>query len=327
MSRRPLLPLLCLLAWAPLAQAFPPCPQAPVDLLDANENGATFSPDSPPWSRGWYQRYGAQEPGQTPLGDTTEDPDDISTGKCRDLVPLPQTMTPGGDPLGIVVLPDLRFIDGKFTAHYTLRFNVDTQPLAAVDDNVELARLEFETIELAGPEYPQSLTAVYRVRKRQTADGTPVLEVLESLLPVDPAIGTETRNDTVVATLPMPANASVTDIGLRWTQFPGDVIGEGGGLYTLSAPSAPSPSPGETPDGMAGTDTVITPQPLFARNVDSQLDVLDGTGQVIYRASLPSQWASTLSMGLLDRHFANASLYAEPYAIYLGAMSLEADAE
>lgn len=324
MSRRPLLPLLCLLAWAPLAQAFPPCPQAPVDLLDANEDGATFSPDSPPWSRGWYQRYGAQETGQTPPGETADDPDDISTGKCRDLVPLPQTMTPGGDPLGIVALPDLRFIDGKFTAHYTLRFNVDTQPLAAVDDRVELARLEFETAEPNGLQYPQSLTAVYHVRKRQTADGTPVLEVVESLWPA------ETRNGTVVATLPMPANALVTDIGLRWTQFPGDLVGEGGGLYTLpgpSAPSAPSPSPGETQDGMAGTDTAITPQPLFARNVDSQLDVLDGAGQVIYRASLPAQWASTLSMGLLDRHVANAALYAEPYAIYLSGMSLEADAE
>ena len=88
MSRRPLLPLLCLLAWAPVALAFPPCPMDPVDLLDADDVDAAFSPDSYPWSRGWYLRYDTQREDEGPSA-----PDDIDAGKCRDrdLVPVSYT--------------------------------------------------------------------------------------------------------------------------------------------------------------------------------------------------------------------------------------------
>lgn len=295
MSRRPLSPLLCLLAWAPVALAFPPCPMVPVDLLDAADVDATFSPDSYPWSRGWYLRYDTRQGNAAPYA-----PDAIDTGKCsdHDLVPVPQTMTPGGEPFGIVVLPDLRFVGGKLTARYTLRFDVDTQPLAMPGDSVELARLEFETTGPTGLDYPQTLTAVYRVRKRQTAAGTPVLEVLESRMPTAPTIGQVTARGTVVAALPMPAGDAATAIGLRWTQSPGDIVGSGGH---------------------------ISPLPVFARNVDSQLEVLDGADGVVHRTSLPSQRASTLAMGLLDRQLVNPALYAEPRVVRLGGMSLDAD--
>lgn len=325
MSRRPLLPLLCLLAWAPLALAFPPCPADPVDLLDADDADAVFSPDSYPWSRGWYLRYDAQREDEAP-----HSPDDIDSGKCRDhdQIPVPQTMTPGGEPFGIVVLPDLRFVGGKFTARYTLRFDVDTQPLATPGDSVELARLEFETTGPTGLDYPQTLTAVYRVRKHQTVDGRVVLEVLEALdsgMPADPATSRVTSRATVVATLPMPAAAPATAIGLRWTQSPGDIVGVGDPIE-LPAPT-PTPSPGDTLDGMAGIESLTSPLPVFARNVDSQLEVLDGAGTVLHRTSLPSQWASTLSMGLLDRTLVNPALYAEPHVVQLGGMSLHAEAQ
>ncbi len=322
MSRRPLLPLLCLLGWAPLALAFPPCPMDPVDLLDADDADAVFSPDSYPWSRGWYLRYDARREDGAP-----HSPDDIDSGKCRDhdQIPVPQTMTPGGEPFGIVVLPDLRFVGGKFTARYTLRFDVDTQPLAMPGDSVELARLEFETTGPTGLDYPQTLTAVYRVRKRQAADGTPVLEVLESQTPTGPTTGQAAARVTVVATLPMPAGAPATAIGLRWTQSPGDIVGVGG-MIELPAPT-PTTSPGDTLEGMAGTESLTSPLPVFARNVDSQLEVIDGAGTVLHRTSLPSQWASTLSMGLLDRRLVNPALYAEPHVVQLGGMSLDAEAQ
>lgn len=320
MSRRPLLPLLCLLAWAPVALAFPPCPMDPVDLLDADDVDAVFSPDSYPWSRGWYLRYDTQREDEGRSA-----PDDIDSGKCRDhdQVPVPQTMTPGGEPFGIVVLPDLRFVDGKLTASYTLRFDVDTQPLATPGDNVELARLEFETTESTGLEYPQTLTAVYRVRKRQAAYGAPVLEVLESRMPVDPTTRQVTPNAIVIATLPMPASDTATAIGLRWTQSPGDIAGVGGPIEL----PAPTPSPGDTLDGMAGTESLTSPLPVFARNVDSRFEVLDGAGTVLHRTSLPAQWASTLSMGLLDRRLVNPAPYADPHVVRLGGMSLDAEAQ
>lgn len=318
MSRRPLLPLLCLLAWAPLALAFPPCPMDPVDLLDVDDVDAAFSPDSYPWSRGWYLRYDTQRE-----DDGSSAPDDIDSGKCRDRdqVPVAQTMTPGGEPFGIVVLPDLRFVDGKLTARYTLRFDVDTQPLATPGDSVDLARLEFETAKSTGLDYPQTRTAVYRVRKRQTADGTPVLEVLESRMPVGPTISQVTPSAIVIATLRMPASDTATAIRLRWTQSPGDIV-DAGGVIEL-----PMPSPGETPDGVAGTGSLVSPLPVFARNVDSQFEVLDGAGTVLHRTSLPSQWASTLSMGLLDRRLVNPTLYADPHVIRLDRMSLDAEAQ
>lgn len=322
MSRRPLLPLCCLLAWAPLALAFPPCPMDPVDLLDADDADAVFSPDSYPWSRGWYLRYGTRREDEGP-----STPEDIDSGKCgdHDQVTIPQTMTPGGRPFGIVALPDLRFVDGRFTAAYTLRFDVDTQPLAMSGDSVDLARLEFETAAPTGLDYPQTLTAVYRVRKRQTATGRPVLEVLESRMPPDPASSLTMSRAVVVATLPMPAGDDATTIGLRWTQSPGDIAGAGG---TIAPPApTPAPSPGGTPEATAGTDSPVVPLPVFARNVDSQLEVLDRAGTVLHRTSLPAQWASTLSMGLLDRRLVNPALYAEPRVVRLGGMSLEAAAQ
>lgn len=332
MSRRSLLPLLCLLAWAPLAQAFPPCPKAPVDLLDSSDDGASFKPDSPAWARGWYTSF--QPPGDEPSPSSGDDP---NTGKCEDhdVVPVPQTATPGNGALGVVALPDVRYLDGKLTVHYTLHFTVDNLPLASAGDTIELARLEFETSDTVPLSYPQTLTAVYRVRKRQPASGAPVLEVLESLMPVDPDTGAVVLDDTVVATLPMSATLPATAIGLRWTQFlsePGSEAGGGDGTITLPPlPWQPEPSPvygpGDLLDGVVGTDTATIPQPVFARSVDSQLDVLDGNGDAIYRASLPLQWASTLSMGLLDHQLANSALYADPDIATLDEMSLQADAE
>jgi hypothetical protein len=335
MSKR-LLPLLLLSVWAPAALAFPPCPQYPMEVgpIDGG-NGLTADAgtDKPVWFRGFYTLLGDPDVvgGLSDDGPFTVAPDAMKSGKCHDRMPVPESnssdgsisLTPGYAPksgFGVVALPDLRYANNPPNVRYTLTFTVDSAELTD-DDWADIAQIEFEFVDDTGRKYPGNLGTVYRVRKIQHPKSGLNLEVIESGN-ASTDIGTEMGmsdmvakpQDRVVARIPVSPFQHGTEISLRWSQIVDS--GDKAELDTIA-------SGGESTDSVI----IIGPPIVQTHHIDSVFEVISGDGNVLYTSALPSQWASTLSMGLLDynvdsdadyklRYIAEAmgtSFTAEPY--------------
>lgn len=306
-----LVPLALLAAWIPQAQAFPPCPVDPMDYgpppgeVAASGIAASVVDDGEPWFRATYALVGnpivigqiAPQRGSAP----TLDPD---TGKCRDRdgLPVRNSHTSGGvlqlDPdyapdsgFGMIDLPYLPEVatDG-LSVEYTLHFTVDNDLLPDPADWLDVVQLDFFRNGSAGMKYSQAVSSIYRVRKVQHGSGDARIEIIESRTPSDNVIIRPI--DRLVAMIPLPDSRRETAMGLRWTQ-------------TATRPIDSGPE-------------------LDAYDINVVFEVLGPTGEVLYTTQLPRQWASTLSMGLLDYNVVDASAFKKDRALEFSNMTLSA---
>ncbi len=313
---RRLVPLALLAAWIPQAQAFPPCPVQPMDYgpplgevaessttASATDRSATDSAE--PWFRATYALVGdpiviGQIAPERAIGPTV----DPNTGKCRDRDGLPVLdsytsrgvlqLNPHYAPasgFGVIDLPYLPEVatDG-LSVEYLLRFTVDNELLPSPTDWLDVVQLDFFRNGSAGMKYSQAITSIYRVRKVQRVSSDARIEIIESRA-ASPNIAIRPI-DRVVAVIPLPGSQRETPIGLRWTQ-------------TATRPI----------DNGAEQDRY---------DIDVVFEVLGPTDEVLYTAQLPRQWASLLSMGLLDYNVGDASAYKKNHAMEFSNMTLSA---
>lgn len=308
---RRLLPLALLAAWIPQAQAFPPCPVDPMDYgpplgeVAASISTASVTHEVEPWFRATYALVG--DPiviGQIAPERATGPAVDPNTGKCRDRDGLPvlNSHTSGGvlqlnphyapaSGFGVIDLPYLPEVatDG-LSIEYQLRFTVDNEVLPNPTDWLDVVQLDFFRNGSAGMKYPQAVSSIYRVRKVQHGSDDARIEIIESRAPSHNVIIRPI--DHVVAAIPLPGSQRETAMGLRWTQ-------------TATRPI----------DKSAEQD---------AYDIDVVFEVIDPDGEVLYTAQLPRQWASMLSMGLLDYNVVDASVYEKNDAMEFSNMTLSA---
>lgn len=302
---KPVFALALLIACIPPAFAFPPCPQQPVQLLPVESEA---NHDRAAWFHARYALVG------NALADTAQDDEDVEsstnpgTGVCRGVAELPvpesnvslgnlqlaPTYAPNGS-FGIVALPELPFVavDG-LNLQYRLQFDVENASLAGQDDWFDIVELDFTPSGTANATLPRPLSSVYRVRKTQVGAELTRIEVIESRVPPSGIDSKPTPVDHVVATIPLQKHAATTTIALRWTQ------------HAVALPSG-------------GNDTGIV-----TYNIDSVLEVLAPDQSVLYAATLPSQWANTFAMGMLDYNVVSTSEYEKNFRLRMDGMSLSA---
>jgi len=303
-------PLMLLAAWIPQAHAFPPCPLPPMEYEPPSDAPTTLSfaatSDIPtaPWFKARYQFVG--DPfiiDQISSNDAADIGDNPSTGKCRDSDGLPilsSNVSPGVLELnpryaprsgfGIVELPYLpQVATHDLHVEYRLAFTVDNSRLQNASDWLDVVQLDFFHNGSAGMKYSKALSSVYRVRKTQSEAGDAALQIIESRGATSSVSSRPPVMDTVVAVIPLQ-NDGKTPIGLRWTQNARQHSG-------------------------ANDEYAI----------DVVFEVLGPDNRVVYTAQLPEQWASTLSMGLLDYNVANASEYEKNDAMEFSNMTLSAE--
>lgn len=303
MIKRFLSPAL-LLAWAPAALAFPPCPGPELQLLPLGSPAAATEL----WFQAEYVMWGNGD-----IIDQMKNPN-TPRSKCKDRLPVPDANSSDGTiqlspayadlgGFGIIMLPELPFVaTNHLNLQYTLGFTVDNALLAISGDWIDLTQLEFaHDREQANP-----LSAVYRVRKIQRGKGPATLEVIESRADIGPPYTKPPLSDRVVAEIPLEDEAGQTAIALRWTQF------------------AQTPVPVASISG-AAAPTVIQ------YDIDSTLEVLgpgkaaDGLADnVLYSTSLPRQWADRLSMGLLDYNIPDDTQYGSGFRLVVDDPQLSA---
>jgi hypothetical protein len=300
------LPLVLMLAWAPAALAFPPCKpgNSPLQLLPLGDVQPTAPGDTAAWFRAGYVMAGNQT-----IIDELKASTNPSTGKCRDLMPIPGTnastgvigLNPGLSPIngyGIISLPELPTISTNgLNLQYTLDFTIDNAPLLNTGDWMDVGQLDFaQDRGLTTAGWPVS--SVYRVRKIQRRTGTmiQVIEARGSTNTTKPA-----PIVSVVAELPLTGENGKTAIALRWTQYAQAPVGE------LEAPTAP----------------------LYA--INSTMEILGmgkqttGTANVVmYSVALPRQWADALSMGLLDYNAPGGQPYSSGFRVVIDNTSMDA---
>ncbi len=308
---RRLIPLALLAAWIPQAQAFPPCPMEPMEYgpppgeVTTSRVAASADDVVEPWFRADYQFVG--DPiviGQIAPERATWPAVDPNTGKCRDRDGLPVLnshtslgvlqLAPDYAPnsgFGMIDLPYLPEVatDGLHV-EYRLRFSVDNAVLHNPADWLDVVQLDFFRNGSAGAKYPYAISSVYRVRKIQRDSNEASIEVIESRAASSSIVIRPI--DRVVAVIPLRASQRETSIGLRWTQTATRHIGDS-----------------DVHD---------------AYDIDVVFEVLGPTNEVLYATSLPRQWASLLSMGLLDYNVADASVYEKNVAMEFSDMSLSA---
>ncbi len=292
-----IVPLVLLLACAPSALAFPPCPRAPLEIEPL---GGTPSQNSSLSSRGggtplWFKATYGLVGNPVILRSIGNGP---GSGLCtaRDQVPVPEpneskglillnpSYAPSGG-FGIVALPELPAIatDGLRIA-YHLSFSVDNAPLDAQGDWLDVMQLDFLR---SGASAPAPLSTVYRVRKTQMSRDTVTLAVIESRDTRDDITQKQTAFDHVVASIALPGDADTIPVALRWTQ------------HATALPDS--------------TDRAF--------RIDSLLEVIGPEG-VLYTVALPDTWASSLSMGLLDYNIATLKQSTQTGMLHLDDMSL-----
>lgn len=305
-----LVPLALLAAWIPQAQAFPPCPVDPMDYgsplgeVAASGIAASADDDAEPWFKADYRFVG--DPiviGQIAPERAIEPAVDPHTGKCRDRdgLPVMNSHTSSGvlqlDPdyapnsgFGVIDLPYLPEVatDG-LQVEYRLRFTVDNDLLQAPTDWLDVVQLDFFRNGSAGAKYPQAVSSIYRVRKVRR-NSVASIEVIESRV-ASPSIVIRPR-DQVVAVIPLPGHQRETAMSLRWTQ-------------TATPPI----------DNGTGQDSY---------DIHVVFEVLGPIDEVLYTTQLPRQWASLLSMGLLDYNVADASEYEKNDAMEFSNVTLSA---
>jgi hypothetical protein len=294
------LPSLLILAWAPVALAFPPCPGPELQLLPLGSPAAATEL----WFQAEYVMSGNED-----IIDQLKNPSH-QRSKCKDRLPVPDANSSDGTirlspayaalgGFGIISLPELPFVaNDNLHLQYTLHFTVDNALFANTGDWIDLTQLAFaHDTEQINP-----LSAMYRVRKIQRGKGPATLEVIESRADIGPPYTKPPLSDRIVAVIPLTGEEDRTAIALRWTQFAQTPIAEEsiGRLEALA---------------------VITPA-VNRYNIDSVFEVLgpgeDGDGaanNVTYSISLPRQWADQLSMGLLDYNIPNDAQYGSGFRL------------
>ncbi len=309
---RRLVPLALLAAWIPQAHAFPPCPLEPMEygpppgeIAASNTLGAVVD-QAEPWFKASYSFAG--DPAildRIRRGSATDIGDEPSSGKCElpDALPVLDAHVSGGllhlDPayapasgFGIIDLPYLPEVstDG-LNVEYRLRFSVDNDHLEDPDHWLDVAQLDFFRNGSAGMKYAEAISSVYRVRKTQH-NSHAAIEIIESRA-ATPGIDTKpVRMDRLVATILLKSGQTHTVITLRWIQ----------------------------------TAKKNNDKSLFhdSYDIDSVFDVLGPNDEMLYTAQLPDQWASLLSMGLLDYNVSDIGAYEEGPAVVLSKMTLSA---
>lgn len=303
-------PLVLLAAWIPQAHAFPPCPLEPMEYGprfddDAASAIAKSAIDVDPWFRASYQFVGDPtiigQIAPTRAIDVTVDP---QTGKCRDrdgLSVLNSHVSPGTLQLnpryaphsgfGIIDLPYLpQVAEDGLNVEYRLRFTVDNTHMQNPADWLDVAQLDFFRNRSAGVKYELAVASVYRVRKVQNNRHHASIEIIESRA-TPGGIAKPPVMDRVVAVIPLQ-NGRYTEISLRWTQ-----------------------TAHRRPGNNLGYDEY---------DIDVVFDVVGPDDRVLYTAPLPGQWASLVSMGLLDYNIGNASAYDKYHTIEFSNMTLSA---
>ena len=300
-----------LAAWIPQAHAFPPCPMDPMEYGPPPEgftvaNAARAGTEAAPWFKADYQFVGDPtvigQIAPTRAIDLTVDP---KTGKCRDRdgLPIPGAHLSAGtlrlDPsyaprsgFGVIDLPYLpRVATHGLTVEYRLDFTVDNGLLLNPADWLDVVQLDFFRNGSAEVKYPLSVASVYRVRKTQRNDVHATIEIIESRA-LPPSDGSKAMLvDSVVAVIPLRTGRE-TGIAMRWTQV----------------------AKQRTGDDIARD----------AYDIDTVLEVLGPSDDVLYATKLPEQWASLVSMGLLDYNVGDASHYEKTSAMELSNMTLSA---
>lgn len=304
---KPVFALTLLFACTPTAFAFPPCPQQPMELLpvESDENS-----DSAAWFHAVYALIGDSLADAAQGGEGIESSENPGTGVCQGVMELPvpesnvsqgilqlaPTYAPNGS-FGVVALPELPFVavDG-LNLQYRLQFDVENASLAGQDDWFDIVELDFTPSGTTNATLPRPLSSVYRVRKTQVGAEQPRIEVIESRVPPGGIDNKPIPADLVVAAIPLQKHAATTIITLRWTQ------------HAVALPSG---------GGDAG---------MVAYGIDSVLEVLAPDQSVLYTATLPSQWANTFAMGMLDYNVVGISEYEKEFRLRMGEMSISATA-
>lgn len=280
--------LILLTAWIPQAHAFPPCPLPPMEYGSPGE-GAALATGVEPWFKADYHFVGDSVIIAQIAPHASNGAPPLPGGKCKDQYGLPMLashssvgtlrLNPRYAPrhgFGIVELPYLpQVTTNGMGVEYTLKFMVDNARLIESGEWADVAQLDFFHNGSAGQPYSQAVSSIYRVRKIQHGSENARIEVIESRAL---ATGIQTRPpliDQVVAVIPLPSQNSLpTEMGLRWTQ----TAYRGGSI---------------------------------AYDIDGVLEVLGPGNAVLYTTQLPGQWASLLSMGLLDYNVINYGNYKQ----------------
>lgn len=328
-----LLPLALLAAWAPAALAFPPCPHEPLDLVPLDGTGSgeaagegSTGASSLPWFKGWYAFVGDPTiiDGIKPITRSVEGSD---TGKCRDRDSLPvldahlgnsnvelaPTYAPRSG-FGLIGLPDLRTVEVETNLRYTLDFTIDNALLPEDDEWFDVAELRFQWQESTTDKGPHATSARYRVRKHQTEKESLAIEVIEVRAAYwGGPVARPPIFQRVVARMPIDDGKAGTRLTLRWNQ---SARPSENGII----PQPPESGTGTEPQGLQ-METVSGQ----AAQVGSWLEILDASNVVVARIDLPQQWASELSMGLLDYHVSDAADYVGRSGITLEGMTLRAE--
>lgn len=271
MSRRVSLTLLLFAAWSPLALAYPPCPREPVQLTWVS--GAPPMP-APNRFRAWFDLIGdaavldALAPELRHQGGGLP-----GTGNCRggeDIrLPGPHTSTAH---IGLPPLMGPRAGYGQIAlpdlrsepAGYGATWRYEFR---VGDVPLPAPQNWVDVIELSfhwsGAGPSEVQSAtLYRVRVLRPAAGPQLLQVIEVGDALDTGMMEHFGAEQVVATIPLNGGSG-TPVALRWSQ-------------------------------------VVRSVPVGY--VDATFEVVGPGGQALYTASLPSQWADGLSIGLLNHH-------------------------
>lgn len=316
---RPALTLAALAALlaCPQAHAFPPCPVAPLDLSPLDTVASRPLPGATaPWFQALYTLVGSA----AIISSLTPDDDLPNSGKCTrdDWLPTPESndstgviqlrphYAPAGG-FGLIALPELPAIAAPgLKMRYRADFSVDNGRLPHDSEWIDLAQLEFLRNAARpgkpGTAAPESLASVYRARKKAYRLGPPVLEIIESNAAVGNIHGARPgASDRVIASIPLDGPAGRTALSLQWRQR---VVGTDA-VGTTAATAAPD---------FAGGRQII----------DSQLEVIAADGTVLSSRSLPGQWASTFSMGLIDYHLGKHVEAPQGWRVHLGGLAISA---
>jgi hypothetical protein len=328
---------LSLVALCVPAQAFPPCPQEPIDVVPIDNPNYPPRPNTPPWFLSAYTMVGDPSVVLAIRPPPCSGSECASTCRPSDALPVPSTNT-GATYLGakmlrspitgfgLIGLPDIRENDPGETLTYTLSFTVDATPLAQNGDWFDVAELVLEWTNPLSTVDHHEIASVYRVRKLRTANGIHELQVIESrrTSPDEPAMPI-LAYDQVVATITFADNDRNAPIKLRWSQRTrvppgGDIEGPyvPASIGRTSAVSSRTAKAGASTSGAGSTSQAVPP------TVDTTIEVVGSNGQTLYQQTLWDQWASDLSMGLLDYNTQSPSHYIH-YTPTLRAMKLEAN--
>lgn len=307
-----IVPFVLLAACIPQAHAFPPCPVQPMEYGPPPEDAAASvaarsASDAAPWFKANYAFVGDPNVvGQIAPERAIDITVDPNTGKCRDRDALPvlnphtsagilqldPAYAPAGG-FGVIDLPYLPEVatDG-LDISYRLRFTVDNDPLQDADDWLDVVQLDFFRNGSAGLKYSEAISSIYRVRKIQRNRSYAAIEIIESRAAVPGIDAKPVRNDRVVAVIPLPRDQQSTAISLRWTQSAKRRTG----------------------------DSAVYDE----YDIDVVFDVFDSSERVLYTAQLPGQWASMLSMGLLDYNIVDISMYENGQVMEFSNMTFAA---